>query len=296
MRIQALAFAALICVLVFWGTACETAIQGDQLPAPDGIDPRNPNVERSTNVVDFTGIRTVRLELPTGRVNISQEAGGNTASVQVTEIIVKQGIGNDLLEQYLIESEVTTERAFVDDARLDIEATVAEGLTNEDIVFDIRLVVPAGASLEVLVDQGPVEVSEITGNVEVRTHDGTIDVDGVAGNVVAETTNHSVTIMDVTGNVQAKTTGADLTMQLVPPANGQISAETTTGTIHLTLSKATAASLRLNSTEGGVSANLSGFNVTDISTGKGFLQGILNGGGGQIEVTTISGEIQFVGM
>ncbi|MCG8404477.1 MAG: DUF4097 family beta strand repeat-containing protein [Phycisphaerales bacterium] len=285
-------------VLLIVGPSCETSLQeGDLLPPPDGIDPRNPNVERSTQLVDFTDIRSVRLELPTGRVKISQEIGSKNATIQVTEIIVKQGLGNDLLEEYLIKSKVTAERAFVDDARLDIEATVAEGLTDEDIIYDVRLVVPAGASLEVLVGQGPVEVNALTGNVEIRTKDGSIDIDGVDGNVVAETTVHSVTIKDVTGNVQTKTTEADITLQLTPPADSRISAETTTGTIHMTVAKATAASLRLAAIDGEVNANLSGFQVTDIATSRGLLEGILNGGGGQIEATAMTGgAINFLGM
>lgn len=285
------------------GAACTSSTPGSLLtagggaiPAPDGIDPNNPNIERSSRVIDFSGIETIRLELPTGRVSVSQSAGADKGSIQVTEIIVKEGLGPDLLEELLSQSAVAAERSFVDDARLDVEATVAETMTEEDIVFDVSLVVPHGVNLEILVGNGPVEISELTGNIEIRTHNGAIDVTGVRGSVVAETSNRPVSVIDASGNVRARTTDADVTLRLTPPAEAEIEAETTIGTIRLTVAQTTAASLSLRSLEGAVNADLKGFAVSDITTGDGFLEGVLNGGGGRIEAKAIEGEIDFSGM
>ncbi len=295
-------FSALVlCLTISWLPACDEQVGfsesgGVQFPAPEAINPDRPNIEQSTKLVDFTGIDTVRLELPTARVRVSQTAGEETAFIQVTEIILRGGLFNDQLEQFLDDSGVTARRSFVDDSRLDIEATVAEGLADTDIVFDLHLVVPAGASLEILVANGPVEVAALTGNVEIHTFLGQVDIDGVDGNVVVETTEEPVSVLDVTGDVWARTTVSDVTLRLAPPPDGQVYAETTTGDINLTLSKTTAASVRLNSDEGQVSANLNGFQITNISTGSGFLEGVLNGGGGQIEARTTTGQIIFAGM
>lgn len=303
MRTKLLPVVSLAFCLVLSGLACDVFIgagtpgdPSDNAPAPDGIDPKSPNVERSTQVVDFKGVRTIRLELPTGRVSISQAGGNENGSIKVTEIIVQGGFGNDVLAELLTKSGVTAERAFVDDTRLDVEATLAEGLTDEGIVFDVRLVVPNGVNVEVLVGDGPVEVTDITGNVEIRTRNGAIDVNGVNGNVIAETTNRSVSVRDASGDVRAVTTEADITLRLSPGDDGNISAENTSGTINLTVAKTSKSSLRLTSAEGSVTANLSGFAVTDISTGNGFLEGVLNGGGGNIEADSVSGEISFAGM
>ena len=70
---------ALFCVAMWTGLACDLSIQSDllngansaQSPAPDGIDPRNPNVERTSSRIDFSGVRMIRVELPTGRVSVS---------------------------------------------------------------------------------------------------------------------------------------------------------------------------------------------------------------------------------
>ena len=300
MQLRRVASALALVLLLIPGPSCDTAMQselpGAQLPAPDGIDPTNPNIERSTDPVDFAGIRTIRIELPTARVQLTQAGEGAKGSLQVTEIIVKEGLGHDVLEQFLLGSEVIAERSFVDDARLDVEATLAEGLADTDIVFDVRLVLPGAANVEIIVGNGPIEIDGLTGNVEITTQNGKIDVDGVRGNVVAQSTNRSIEISDVSGNVKASTTDADIELRLASAESSRISAETTSGAIRLTIGKTATASLSLNSEEGSVSANLSGFQVTEISIGDGFLQGILNGGGGQIEAKTVSGEIAFFGM
>ncbi|MFQ5430724.1 MAG: DUF4097 family beta strand repeat-containing protein [Phycisphaerae bacterium] len=284
--------------LLLWAAGCNLTLSAPDLslPAQDGIDPDSPNVERSTEPVDFTGVRTIRIDLPNARVSVTQSEGTDQGSIRVTEIIVRQGLSHDDLNTFLTASGIVAERSFVDESRLDVEATVAEGLADADIVFDIRLVVPVGANIEILVDNGPVEVKGLTGNTEIRTHDGAIDVEGVTGNVVALTTGRPVSVVDVTGNVQADTTEADITLQLSPPAGAQISAKTTAGTVRLMLDRATAASLDLTAQDGAVTADLAGFSITDVSTGSGFLKGILNGGGGQVEAKTIGGEIDFLGI
>lgn len=269
---------------------------GSNLSAPDGIDPQNPNIERSTKTVDFSNVRAIRLELPVGRVSVTQSNDQATATLRVAEIITREGLNVEQLTDLLNQTRVTAERAFVDAERLDVEATIAPDLSDEDVLFDVRLVVPAGANLEVLVGNGPVEVVELTGSVEIRTDNGAVDVKNVKGDVIARTTQRAITITDVTGAVSADTTEADIDLRLDPGQNGRISASTTTGQIRLMVPKTTAARVMLLSESGTVTANLNGFSVTDISTSAGFLEGTLNGGGGAIELKSLTGEISFLGM
>lgn len=264
--------------------------------APEGIDPRSPNIERTTDSIDFTGIETIRVDVPLGRVSLSQSAVGSTATIQVTEIITKGGIAAAPLADYLLQSGVSFERSFVDSRRLDVEAVVADGLEPDDVVFDVRLAVPGGASVEILVGRGPVKVDGLAGNVEIRTSNGTIEVDGVNGNVIAQTSMKPVNITEVTGDVKAVTTESDVTLRLTPGVEGRISAETTSGAINMTVASTATASLDLESTEGEVEANLSGFTISDVSAGAGFLKGVLNGGGGAIEARSLTGKITFGGM
>lgn len=294
-----------VAVFVLSGVACETTFQATllegapstSLPAADGIDPMNPNVERSTELVDFDGVDTVRVEIPTGRVTVSQSNGSGGALLKVTEFIVVKELNHEVLSAFLAASTVTAERSFVDDARLDIEATLAEGLADQDIVFDVRLVIPNGANVEVFLGNGPVDVIDITGNVEIRTASGAVLVDHVDGNVVALTSERPIRAIDVTGNVRAETSEGDITLRLAPPEDGMVSATTTEGDIALIIARTTSANLRLDATDGTVSANLGGFHVDDVATGNGMLRGILNGGGlGRIEARTLHGRISFAGM
>lgn len=291
-----------IVLLAISAAACNTTTDdgllgdGIDMPAPDGIDPRNPNIERIRSAIDLNGVKTIRIELPTARVNLAQSGDGTDGSIQITKIINKEGLSNDVLADLLQRSEIFAERSFVDETRLDVEATVPEDLADTDVVFDIRLVVPVSTNVEVVLGNGPVEIADMTGNIEVRTANGAVAIDGVTGNVIAETTNRAVSITDTTGNVKATTTDGDITLRLAPAADGEVAAETTTGAIRITLAKESAASLDLQSPGGTVSANLGGFSVTDVTTGEGYLKGVLNGGGGTVEAMSDSGEITFVGM
>ncbi|MBX3394929.1 MAG: DUF4097 family beta strand repeat protein [Phycisphaerae bacterium] len=281
---------------------CEISFVGDpaggglEIPSSDGIDPSNPRVERTTTSLDMTDVRNIRIELPTARVHLSQAGEGTAGSLQVTKIITREGFQSDALADLLSRSVLTAERSFVDNARLDVEATLPKELADTDLVFDIRLVVPVSVSVEVILKNGPVDVVDISGNVEVRTANGAVSLKSIQGNVIAQTTNRGITIADTAGNVKAVTTDADISLRLAPAPDGAISAETASGNIRFTLAKTTTARLDLQTASGSVSANLGGFTVSDVTTGGGYLQGILNGGGGSIVARSESGEITFVGM
>jgi len=295
--ICALAVTALLALV-----GCETDIanvagSGDGAPieTPNGIDPTEPNVQATTQTIDFAAIRTVRIDLPTARVTLSQTSGENTASIAVREIIVKQGLSARAMEGLLLDSELIVEPSFVDEARLNVTARIADGLTPSEMVFDIRMNIPRSANVEVLIGNGPVAVSGLTGNLEIHTANGEVSLDNVVGNVNARTTNRPLTLLDVTGNIQAETSGADLTVRLAPAVDAVIALNNTDGAIRMRIAKTAAAALDLISTDGTVAAELAGFTVTDVTTSSGLLRATLNGGGGQIEAATSNEIIEFVG-
>ena len=293
----------LVCLMGLAASGCQTTIstalptdESANLLIPDGIDPAIPNVERTTTAVDFSGVKTIRIELPTGRVTVHQVADPALAGLRTTELVTKPGLGADAYAQMLEEAVVTASRSFVDASRLDIEAVVPESLAKTEIAYDLRLVIPVSANIEVILDSGPVVIDDLIGNVEIQTGNGAIDVQHVQGNVIAETTLRAINIGDVTGNVVATTSKDDIEVRLAPVAGAVISAITNDGDIRLAIATTTAAALSLTATDGAVSANLAGFAVSNVSTGNGLLTGILNGGGGSIEAETTGGEIEFNGL
>ena len=269
--------------------------QPSEQSMPDGIDARNPNIERTTTTVDFAGVKTIRIDIPTGSVSVSQSGDAAQASLKVKEVILTKGLSNEAFAEKLNGSSVTAERSFVDSTRLDIEAALAEGLADADISFDVQLVITSGANVEILVGNGQVTVSGLKGNLEIHTANGAVTVSGVAGNLVAQTTLQPIDVTDVTGNVQVQTSTADISLRLSPPTGGVVSAKTSEGAVRMSVAKTTAASLSLTAAEGTIITNLAGFALSNLSTGDGFLTGILNGGGGQIEAVTPKGQIEFTG-
>lgn len=267
---------------------------GANLNIPDGIDPNNPKVERTTFSVDFAGLRIVRVDIPTGRISISESLDGSSL-LRVTETIIPDGGSPESMKQQLNESTVKVQRSFVDSSRLDIKASVSPTLSTNDIAFDIRLIIPAGANIEIFAENAPVEIIDLVGNVEIQTGNGAITLDNIVGSVVARTSNRSIQARSISGNVQLTTTEAAISVRLEPSIGSAIALTTTNSPIQLGIARATAAALDLTSSGGVIAADLTGFTVSDITTGAGFLRGVLNGGGGRIEARTSSAAVEFVG-
>ncbi|GJQ27943.1 MAG: hypothetical protein HBSAPP02_29750 [Phycisphaerae bacterium] len=291
----------LFCLAVGCGFVPLPGLGGSENPAPlpnvDGIDPRQPNIERSTRTLDFTGVRTIRVELHTARLVIEQvDSGTDEATLQVTEIITAGWLGKNDLENHLIATELRAERSFVDSARLNVTSIISQGLQPKDVAFDVKLTVPRGAGTEIYLTSGPVEILRLAANVEIATADGAILVTDAAGNIVAKTTNHPVEIRGARGNVDAVTSNADVSIRAMPSIGAQVLARTAGGNARVLVQQGFGAALKLVADGGAVSANLNGFAVSNIATAAGLLTAELNGGGGRIEALVEGGDIEFAGI
>lgn len=282
-------------VPIFPGGTSDAGLPGDAA-APDGIDPNNPNIERISRVLDFEKAATLRIDIPTGSVTVQQDDAAGEATLRVTKTVLSGGHSNVQLEEMLTGSKVTSGRSFIDGGRLEIEADPMFGVADTDIAFDVLVVLPRAVPTEIVVGNGPVEVSGLAASLEIQTANGAVTVRQVTGHIVAETTAQPIEVIDVTGNVQAQTQDADITLQVVPPADGFVTAETTNGNIDLAIPVNIGAELRLDAREGTISADLGGFSVTNLSVNSQLLTGTLNEGGGRIEARTTAGEIVFVGL
>jgi len=261
----------------------------------DGIDPREPNVERTTKALSFDDVATLRVDIPFGRVTIVQQADV-AASIKVTETVLLTGRTRRELEELLTGSQVTAERSFVDPARLEVEAEIAEGLRNSEISFEVEIVIPRGVPMQIVLDGGPVNIRGVQANIEVTTHVGAITMQNVAGRVIARTDGAPIDISDSIGSIEATTSDADVSIRASIPADGSVLGRTSNGDVSLSIPTSTAAALRLDAPGGSVSANLTGFSVTDLSVTGQSLRGTLNGGGGQIDGQTEGGDVVFIGI
>ncbi|MCZ6698461.1 MAG: DUF4097 family beta strand repeat-containing protein, partial [Planctomycetota bacterium] len=267
-----------------------------EAPAPDGIDPNHPNIERFSRNLDFDQVVTLRIEIPTGRVIVQQDATAGTGSLRVTKTVLSTGHSPAQLEAILADSHVTSDRSFIDGGRLEIEADPARGVADMDIAFDVLVVLPRAIPTEIVLGNGPVDVLGLGANVEIQTANGAVTVKQVTGHVVVETSARPIEIVDVAGSVDARTQDSDIAIRVDLPADGFVKAETTNGNIDLAMPVSVGAVIRLDARDGSVSADLGGFTVTNLSVNGQLLTGTLNDGSGQVEARTTGGEIAFVGI
>lgn len=302
---RALPVLALVSILFSLAAGCGfvplPGPNGSENPAPlplaNGIDPQQPNIERSTRALDFSGVRTIRVELHTARLVIEQvDSATDEAAIQVTEIITAGWLGKNDLENHLLATEVRAERSFVDSARLNVNAVISPGLQPKDVALDVKLTVPRGAGTEIYLTSGPAEIIRLAANVEIATADGAILVTEAAGNIVAKTTNYPVEIRDAKGNVDVVTSNADVSIRAMPSIGSQVLARTIGGNARILVQQGFGAALKLITDDGAVSANLNGFTVSNIATAAGFLTAELNGGGGRVEALVENGDIEFAGI
>jgi hypothetical protein len=263
------------------------------LAVPDGIDPIHPNVERTTQTLDFSGVDTIRIELAHAELIIEQ---GNDATLKVTKLISATGQSKERYQELLSATSVSAQRSFVDSSRLDVTAELPSDLLDTDVQLEVRLMLPAPANIEALLGSGGVSVTHLEGNLEIETTEGEIHIDGVYGNVVARTSNHKISVADVSGNFEARTTGGDIELRLDSKSGARIAATADGGSIRISAVLGTSAAMSLTATDGNVSANLNGFSVSNVLSGDGYFNATLNSGAGRIEANTIGGDIEFTGI
>ncbi|MCH8805639.1 MAG: DUF4097 family beta strand repeat protein [Planctomycetes bacterium] len=178
--------------------------------------------------------------------------------------------------------------------------------------FDIRI--PRGCAAEIVTSNGgivvrgmkgrvdleasngSITVADIAGPVEARTRNGRIRAERITGDLVADTSNGSVFASEITGdctfttsngrieverirgNVQAVTSNGTIQLEAVPPAGGRVEMRTSNGSIHVTLPADLAAGIRLRTSNGRIHTDFADAPITELSFGRNWFKGTLNGG------------------
>jgi DUF4097 and DUF4098 domain-containing protein YvlB len=131
---------------------------------------------------------------------------------------------------------------------------------------------PKGAAVDLQTTNGAVEVDGVTGDSELKTTNGAISGTAMSGRVTAHTTNGSVhmALVSLVGPVELGTTNGSVSLTLPPQAKADLSATTVNGRI-----------------------DLSGVQLTSTgSESRRHVEGMLNGGGTPIRLTTTNGSIR----
>ncbi len=157
----------------------------------------------------------------------------------------------------------------------------------------------------VLVETGRISGILIGASFEVRYHvkaprnatvrattvNGGVELKSLAGRASARTTNGGVNGEALSGGVEARTVNGGITMALTGVGNNDITLATVNGGIILDLPATAKATVNATWVNGGFHEGGLKFDVRD--SGKRHFEGLLNGGGTPINLTTVNGGVHL---
>jgi Toastrack DUF4097 len=159
-----------------------------------------------------------------------------------------------------------------------------------------------------------IQVSNLKGNLDAQTSNGGIELIAVDGDVVLHTSNGRIQVDRVTGRVDATSSNASIRADISRP-DRTVRAETSNGSIELTIPANYRGDLRAHTNNAGITVNVLGelnahvvartsnshintdFEVrTQGEFNKNYLDAMIGSGGGLLDLTTSNGGIKLARM
>lgn len=158
--------------------------------------------------------------------------------------------------------------------------------------FEATLTVPAHTRLDLNTSGGAITVrGHRTASVDADTSGGSISVDGGTGDLRLDTSGGTIRVGRALGLLDADTSGGSIAVDYVGPAATNVRLDTSGGSINVGVDPAAKLHVRASTSGGGV--NVSGLSLEATSIRRSNVSGILNGGGGQLSVSTSGGSINI---
>ncbi len=136
---------------------------------------------------------------------------------------------------------------------------------------------------------GNVRGEKITGDVRLETSGGHVRITEVLGDVEASTSGGNIKVAEISGKVDVSTSGGHIDVTVKDPYKG-VRAETSGGTITVTVPKSISANLDLATSGGEVHCDMPLTVEGRISESR--VRGTLNGGGNLIFAHTSGGDVR----
>ncbi len=225
-----------------------------------------------------------------------QTLAGVTVSLQLDSdgiIVLKEGLPDQPRRRVRIDYEVRVPTA------LNLRAHTAsgdlwiEGVTGTHQVStasgDITIA-DARDALTLSSKSGDVVLGATEGNVTVSTLSGDISVNGFSGELHATTKSGDVRVEGASGQFTLKTLSGDVDLD-VDALEGPLLVSAVSGSIRVTLPDQVAATLRAKTVTGEISCDLpldAGANRT-----SSLVQATVSGGGTEVELSTVSGDVHL---
>lgn len=309
-----------VAALLLWLPACTIT-----------IDPFfETATEDFTATASFDGVTKLVIEWKQGDVEVTVD---NTVT-EVTATGEKTARGSDSDEAEERVGEITVEflTSAVDPGKLTLRVTAPSNSSGLAWDADVMVKLPAGIPVEVENPAGDVTVTKNTatttvdvgaGDVTVRDNTGDVtvtlgagdltvedvagmltldltagdaNIEGLVGKLLAELSAGRITAKTSQGDVDVRADDGVLDIEAQPPAGGLVELSANNGRIDLKVPTDFAAALDLDARWGFVDYDLNGFAVTDLEVTSRRVTATLNGGGGTIDVTLQSGQIDFDGL
>ncbi len=261
--------------------------------------------------LDAEGVKRVIVETANGHVRVRSADGLTSAVVRYRRFA--RGRSSADAREGAERVQVVVERDPSDQATLRVSATVPRDLWGRSAGAEMNVDLPAGVDLEARTSNGRIGVEGMRGDVTLKTSNGGIDVrdvrgdvnvhsanggvrlERVAGGIVsAVTSNGGIQAMGISGEPRLRTSNGAIVLRLKDaPAHPRIEAVTSNGSVLLEVPASVNARLSLRTSNGAITRNLDGCAVSDLESSKRRVRTTLNGGGGEIDVETSNGAIDF---
>lgn len=144
---------------------------------------------------------------------------------------------------------------------------------------------------------GRVEASNLRGDADLQSVSGSIEVRAVTGDIEANTTSGRIELVGVTARrLSARTVSGTVSFEGGIMAQGRYHIESMSGNLRLMLPSDAAFNLRAETSSGSIDSDLPVTLQGAVSSRKGrqkSLNGVVNGGGAEVELSAFSGSIQI---
>ncbi len=154
---------------------------------------------------------------------------------------------------------------------------------------EFRVRIPREADLRIENINGSISLAGGKGDLRLTTINGSVTATGAAGTVKLESTNGGITARGTRGALEASTVNGRIEAELSDLGAGKTSLASTNGGITLRLPASARANLSASTTNGRVSCDLDVAGTTKRTR----VEGTLNGGGAEIEISTVNGSVEI---
>jgi hypothetical protein len=130
-------------------------------------------------------------------------------------------------------------------------------------------------------------------SISVGLVNGEVSIEKMSDGLAVELVNGNVACREIQGDCRVALVNGRIDCDVALPDKGSCSLSTTNGNIILAVPDTTSARLEARVTNGSVS--VSGLQLNDLRSSRTSVSGILSGGSGSIQATTVNGNIEILG-